>query len=195
MKAILLLVFLSACSTTASDLTYAPIAPVVPQASPEVATVTVADARDEKDPTYIGAIRGGYGNPLKTLTTVQPASEEVKTAFIAALQARGLYGAGAPATLDVTLKQLSGNWYARHEGHTIFTLTLNDKSGRAVFHDDEDVLKIAGSLITFDAGMFASTDDLRAIVELSMNTAIDQALDKPAFRAALSESTGNKPGS
>jgi hypothetical protein len=32
-----------------------------------IAQVTVKDNRKEADPTWIGAIRGGFGNPLKVL--------------------------------------------------------------------------------------------------------------------------------
>ena len=54
-----------------------------------------------------------------------------------------------------------------------------------LFSDQEDVLKIEGSIVTFNAVVFASVDDLRAITVLSLDTAIDQALDRPSFRAAL----------
>ncbi len=71
------------------------------------------------------------------------------------------------------------------EGHTKFSLVLSDRAtGRTLFSDTEDVLKIGGSLITFDAGVFASIEDLRAITALSLSQAIAQALDKPGFAAA-----------
>ena len=181
---VLLLAGLAACSTTA-NLTYAPTTGIVASRAPRVASVTVTDMRDEHDPHYIGAIRGGLGNPLKTLTSTQPVKDEVTAAFTAALQARGLFGAGGSDTISVALKQLSANWYERREGHTTFDLTLSDASGRVLFQDQEDVLKIEGSVITLNAGVFASIDDLRAITMLSLNTAIDQAIDKPGFRAAL----------
>ena len=120
----LLLAFLAACTSKSADLAYAPTVAVTAQVVPAIASVAVIDAREEKDPNYIGAIRGGYGNPLKTLTSALPVKDEVSAAFTSALRARGLYGSGAPLTLAVTLKQLSGNWYARREGHTIFFADL-----------------------------------------------------------------------
>ena len=116
----------AACSTTAASLTYVPPGGIVAASAPRVASVTVTDMRDEHDPHYIGAIRGGYGNPLKTLTSTQPVKDEVTAGFTAALQARGLYGQGGPDTIAVTLKQLSANWYERREGHTVFDMTLSD---------------------------------------------------------------------
>jgi hypothetical protein len=148
-------------------------------------TVVVTDQRDEKDPTYIGAIRGGFGNPLKTLTTAKPVGDEVHDAFVGALRARGLYDAGGRLTLAVTLTELSANQMARREGHTSFRLVLTGTGGQPLYQDEEDVLKINGSLVTLDAGVFASIDDLRTIADLSLSTAIDQALDKPGFQAAV----------
>ena len=177
----LLFALIAGCSSPPADLAYSPTAPITPQNSaPLVAVVRVTDARDEKDPTYVGAIRGGFGNPLKTLTTTRPVGEEVRAAFEAALQARGLLGPRAPMQLDVTLTELSANQYHRREGHTALSLALVDRAtGRPVIQDKEDVLKINGSVVTFDAGVFASLDDLRAVAALSLSTAIDQALAKP----------------
>ncbi len=187
LKSILLLLtaLLAGCGTTAATLGYSPTEAPRPRAAPIVSVVTVTDARREKDPTYIGAIRGGFGNPLKTLTSARPVKDEVAAAFEAALQARNLYGPNAPAALAVTLTELSANQVARREGHTKFSLVLSDRAtGRTLFSDTEDVLKIGGSLITFDAGVFASIEDLRAITALSLSQAIAQALDKPGFAAA-----------
>lgn len=175
---LLLVPLLAGCATSAS-LGYIPTEATVPQAAPLVASVSVTDAREEKDPTYIGAIRGAFGNPLKTLNSARPVKEEAEAAFVAALQVRGLYGPAAPNALQVTLMELSANQVARREGHTTFSLVLNDRAtGRPVFQDKEDVLKITGSIITLEAGVFASTDDLRAVTALSLSQAVDQALDK-----------------
>ena len=93
---ILLGVLATAC-TTATDLPYTPSAAPFVQAAPAVTSIAVTDVREEKDPTYIGAIRGGYGNPLKTIVTRQPIADEVNTAFLAALDARHLLATGAPS--------------------------------------------------------------------------------------------------
>lgn len=41
------------------------------------------------DATWLGAIRGGYGNPLKNLESNVPVSQLVQDAFSSALKARG----------------------------------------------------------------------------------------------------------
>ncbi len=121
LKSILLLLtaLLAGCGTTAATLGYSPTEAPRPRAAPIVSVVTVTDARREKDPTYIGAIRGGFGNPLKTLTSARPVKDEVAAAFEAALQARNLYGPNAPAALAVTLTELSANQVARRRAHEI----------------------------------------------------------------------------
>ena len=183
MRTSILLLFplLAGCVSTAADLNYIPTRVPTVQAAPLVAAVAVADARDETDPTYIGAIRGGYGNPLKTLTTKRPVKEEVAAAFIAALQARGLYGAAGPADLAVTLTELSANQYVQRTAHTSFKLVLTERaSGRTLLQSNEDVQKIS-KFNLFDNGVFASTEDLRSLTALSLSQAVDQALDRAAF--------------
>lgn len=181
--ALLLLLSTAACSTTAVTLPYAPTAAVQPAARPTVAAISVTDAREERNPTWIGAIRGGYGNPLKNVTTVRPVKDEVETAFRDALAARGLLApAGAPYRLDVAVRRLSCNQLARREGHAIFAVALVDaRSSRTVYQDIAESRVVTGSIITFDAGLFASVDDLREVAIRAMNQAIDQALNKPGF--------------
>ena len=185
--ALLLLLPTAACSTTAVTLPYAPTAAVQTAARPTVAVVAVTDVRAEKDPTWIGAIRGGYGNPLKNVTTVRPVRDEVEAAFRDALTARGLLAPGGAAyRLDVEVKRLSCNQLARREGHATFAVALVDaRSGRTVYRDEAEARVVTGSIITFDAGLFASVEDLRDVARQAMSQAIDQALNRPGFVAAV----------
>ena len=182
---ILLGVLATAC-TTATDLPYTPSSAPFVQAAPAVTSVAVTDVREEKDPTYIGAIRGGYGNPLKTIVTRQPIADEVNTAFLAALDARHLLATGAPYTLTVHVTKLSANQYVKRSAHAAFDVTLRDASGRQIYADTVDTERANGSF--FDNGIFASSTDLHAIMVQTMSEAIDKALDKPGFLAAI------KPG-
>ena len=79
--AVLLTGALSACSTTNVGLNYtAP--PTVSRAAANAQPVTVGtfiDQRNEK-PNWLGVIRGGFGNHVKTLESSQPAVELVQTA-------------------------------------------------------------------------------------------------------------------
>ena len=181
--ALLLLLSIAACSTTAVTLPYAPTAAVQPAARATVTAVNVTDAREERNPTWIGAIRGGFGQPIKNVTTARPVKDEVETAFRDALAARGLLApAGAPYRLDVAVRRLSCNQIARREGYATFAVALVDvRSSRTVYQDVAESRVVTGSVITFDAGLLASVDDLREVAMRAMSQAIDQALNKPGF--------------
>ncbi len=183
-SAILVALLASGC-TTATGLPYTPTIPPIARSTPAISAVTVDDARSEKDPTYIGAIRGGFGNPLKTLTTARPIAAEVQAAFEAALTARGLLGNRGPDTLSVHVMKLSAKQYVRRDATAAFAVTVHDAGGQSVYSDTVDVNKVNGSIVTFDAGVFASTEDLHAIMVQTMSEAIDQVLDKPGFLAAV----------
>ncbi len=186
---VLLALLATGCSTTASDLPYSPASAPIVQGTRSVSSVTVTDAREETDPTYIGAIRGGLGNPIKTLTTSRPVPAEVQSAFETALRSRDLLGGPGRDTLDVRVTKLSANQLVRRDAQAAFTLSLRNPAGQQIYADSVDVEKVNGSLISFDAGILASTADLRAIMLQAMTEAIDHALDKPSFVAAT------RPGS
>ncbi len=179
----------AACST-AVDLPYAPAIAPTSSGPPVISGIVVTDARSERDPTYVGAIRGGYLNPLKTLVTATPIADEVRLGFERALAARGLLGRRGPDTLSITLSKLSANQLFQRVANAAFSLDLQDPAGRSVYHDVVDVEEINGTIISLDQGIFASIDDLRAIMVLTLTEAIDRALDKPGFIAAAT-----KPGS
>lgn len=44
---------------------------------------------------------------------------------------------------------------------------------------------VEGSIVSFNTGVFASVDDLRAVALRTMSEAVDTLLDKPGFRAAV----------
>jgi hypothetical protein len=71
--------------------------------SPTIAQVSAVDQRNEADPTWIGAIRGGYCNHLKELHLSGPLKETVATAFRDALKARGLLSSNGQAPFDLSI--------------------------------------------------------------------------------------------
>src|SRR3954447_14268972 len=81
---------ISGCSTTPVSLSYNPaLAPAKPAAAmPVVEVNSVVDQR-ENTSNRIGAIRGGFGNPLKKLETPAPVKDVVRDAFVEGLRARG----------------------------------------------------------------------------------------------------------
>ena len=91
------------CSTHIESVKYQPTDLVPTSASGEISAVvgTFADDRGT-DANWLGAIRGGYGNPLKKLYTDRPVSEVVEQAFFDALKARKLLGDRQNARVEIT---------------------------------------------------------------------------------------------
>src|ERR1700761_4527448 len=112
---LLVLLLLTACSES-GRLTYAPSVPASAAVGRAIVAMgAVTDQRDDRS-DVIGVIRGGYGNPLKTVHSDQPVPVTVANAFAAALQSRGLLAAGtAPYRLDVAVRQLYADKYHRAE--------------------------------------------------------------------------------
>lgn len=192
------LALLAACGTTQATIPYQPTVPVQ-AAAPAVPAVAVSDrvANERRagrdDPTWIGTIRGGYGNPLKHLNADAPAEQVVARAFADGLRARGLLaaegsgaGGAAPYVLTLTVHQFDANQYVRREATADFSAALAERaSGREVWRDRHRAYKVDGSILSLSVGVFADTEDLRRVALQTMSEAVDALLDKPGFRAAL----------
>ncbi len=165
---ILCLFVLPGCSQQVT-LAYSP--GVIPVRIPDAATiaqVTVKDDRKEADPTWIGAIRGGFGNPVKVLHLSQPLSDVIATAFRNALNARGILASGNPAPFDlvVTVSKFESTQMARREAEASLTLdVIYRTTGRGLYHDTTDVDLVSGSILALDTGVFASPADLQALAQ------------------------------
>ena len=190
---LLLLLAATACGTTQVSLPYTPTTAVAPAAAarPTLGPVRVTDNRrtGREDPLWVGTIRGGYGNPVKMLRADAPIAEVVQRAFTAALAARGLLapaGAEPRHELAIAIAEFDANQYARREATAQFVGTLTDRAtGAVLWNDSVRAYQMAGSLITLSSGVFASTEDLRALAQQVMNQAIDELLAKPALAEAL----------
>lgn len=86
------------CVTDTVSLGYKPVGQIT--SSTTASPITVGSFIDQRGetPTWIGAVRGGYGNPLKKLETDQPVSTLVQSAFADGLKARGLLATGTGPT-------------------------------------------------------------------------------------------------
>lgn len=178
-----LIAFLGACTTTA-DIVYHPAVAPVMAGPPAIHAVTATDNRkDETDPTYVGSIRGGFGNPLKTIKTAKPIADEVRDAFQQALVARGLFGPTGQDTLSVQVTAFNANQIVGPFARAAFDVQLRNAGGQVVYQDTGDA---GGYAFTFFSnGILASSESLRAFMEEKMTAAIDQAVDKPGFVAAV----------
>ena len=106
------LLLLAACGSTPAQLRYTPTVTVAPgDGKAHVGPVT--DQRGEPDPNWLGAVRGGFGNPFKVLHGEQPATDMVRQAFSDGLAARGMLASSGTGGRE--LRSLGG----RDSGHAV----------------------------------------------------------------------------
>jgi len=182
------------CSTHTLRLNYEPTGELI-QAKGGTPVVMVGSIRDERneESTWFGAIRGGYGNPLKKLHADQPISAVVATALGDALQKRGWLASAESAgvRIDGHLTQFQCNYYWNRDAQVHLTLTVVDLASNDVvftqnYHTET---KEAG----VGAGIFGNVDHLAAFTQRTMSQTIDKALADPVLLAALSSSRSMAP--
>ena len=178
---------LGACSTHQVTMAYNPGAVQKPAAAkPDLEVLAVTDSRKYTG-KHLGAIRGGYGNTLKTIEASSPVKEVVQKAFVDGLNARGLLAPtnGGRYGLDVTIEKLDCSQLIRKEAHARFQVTVLEKTtGRPVYSKAvDDAREDMGNL--FATGVFGSVEELTKLANDSMQAAVDQALDNPAFLTAI----------
>ena len=185
--AIVAVSLLSACSTTNVGLKYTSPAQAkkVAVSDATIFVGTFLDQREDKS-NWLGAIRGGYGNPLKNLESDQPVADLVKAAFADGLRARGIVvGDSGKTQLTGLVKKLECNQYVRREAYADIEISVLDISGQQRFARTYSASNVEGSLLSLKTGLFASVDDLRVLLEKTLREAVDKALDDTALKAAL----------
>lgn len=180
---------LCACSTNTVNLTYDQMQKDTQAHSASKASVIVGTVSDDRknDPNWLGAIRGGFGNPLKILTTEKPVSEVVKTALVDGLKANGWSEkSNAHYRLDITMLRFDCSQYVRREAHIqLGVAVLNTKTNELVFNKQYNADNVNGSLAAFDAGIFGSVDDLKKVANDTLQDAIDQIVSDPTLMNKL----------
>lgn len=187
------LLAMSACGATQAPMGYTPTVAIQSAATARPVLQVAPQVTNERrtgreDPTWIGTIRGGYGNPLKALHAPEPVDQVVRKAFADGLVARGLSATGtnSPYTLAVTIHQFDANQYIRREATADFSVVVTERAtGREVWRGREKVYIVDGSILSLGVGVFASVDDLQRVALQAMNQAVDKLLDKPELRAAV----------
>ena len=155
--------------------------------APAVSAGSFIDQRGEP-PTWLGAIRGGYGNPLKTLDATPSVSSVVQSAFAEGLQARGFKASGTAKAYQVSgaIKKLDCSQYVRREAHAEIEVSVYDTSGgKALFTRTYTADNLEGSLLAVNTGVFASVDTLRTLAEKTLDQLVDKALDDAALRNVM----------
>ena len=189
--AIALLLITTACGSTQYPMAYAPPPGLVASRPPgpiaRVAEVNNTRHAGRESDRWIGTIRGGYGNPLKYVEASQPISDVVRTAVDDALAARGwLARQDSRVEVLVTIRQFDANRYVRQEATAHIEIALRERvNNRILWRETERVYNVTGSILALDTGIFASPDELHALMLRTMNEAIDKLLDRPDFARAL----------
>lgn len=167
------------------------VAPAEPQmGEPTIAFGEVVNAREQGE-HWLGAIRGGYGNPLKVLVTEQPVHEVVAQAMRDGLEARGMAAENGAHRLNLRVIRFDCNQFIPKDAHVIFVLTLVDaQTGAALFEQTYQEHKVGGGI---GGGIFTPVEPLRALANETLQLAIDRALDDPAFRAAVASAPAAAP--
>jgi len=178
---------LAGCSTNSVGLTYKSTTAIVPIASnTSVSVGSFVDHRGESA-TWFGAIRGGYGNPLKVLEATPSISALVQSAFSQGLRDRGIQvsGDGHQQIVGV-IKKLDCSQYERREANVEIEVSVIDtSSGKQLFNQTYSAESLEGSIVALNAGIFGSVEKLRALAEKTLSEVVDKALDDPALQHAL----------
>ena len=178
---------LCACNTTTPvSMQYDASAITAPKGNPVVAVSTVTSKREKSDPYALGAILGGFGNPLQTITSEVPVTDVVKTLVTDGLKARNLASPNPKYNMTIDILRLDCSQLVRREAHVDLAVTVQNASTQeVVFNKGARSDKTNGSVITMETGILASTDDLRAIMNEALQEAVNNLLDDPQFRAAI----------
>jgi hypothetical protein len=147
---------------------------------------TFVDERGEPA-NWLGAIRGGFGNPLKVLETPEPVARMVQSSFEEAVRARSRGTKGAQAyELRGTVKRLDCSQYVRREAHGVVEIVVVDSgTKKEKFRQTYTADVVEGSLLNLQTGVFASVDELKSVAQKALHELIDKALDDAAFRDAI----------
>jgi uncharacterized lipoprotein YajG len=183
------LLLLSACSTTSVNLRYEATSNIA-LAAPGAPVVTVGTFIDKRgEPAHwLGAIRGGFGNPLKNIESDQPVAILVAAAFSDGLRSRRFTVSDTNPVFELSgvIRKLACNQIVRREANVDIELHLTHlPSGRQTFVRTYAENSIEGSMLSFNTGVFASVQDLRLLTENTLQKVVDNALDDKAFRNAL----------
>jgi len=176
---------LTGCASYKVPLTYEPPTNLVPRS--DTASVSVGAVNDARGTRadWLGAIRGGFGNPLKKLYTEQETALVVKALVEEGLRVRGMLSEGAVGghRLDLTMEKFDTSNLVNGEAHAYIAISVVDLATQAVvFTKSYRTDRTDGGI---GAGVFGSVNELAALANRTMNASIDSMLDDPELYAAV----------
>lgn len=147
------------------------------------------DAQRGPNGTWIGAIRGGYGNSIKTVLLEQPVRDVVASALAQGLAARGALPDQNSGTyvLSGSVRTFACKQFVRRDCSVALDVVLSERAnGRKVIEKNYEAYEFDGSLWALDAGVFGSVEKLRDLASRTLTAIVDKVLDDDALiEAAL----------
>lgn len=185
---------LSGCSSHMMDIKYKPsYKPEKNNISEKIYVDEVADSRGTA-PNWLGAIRGGFGNPLKKLYTNNDTSIVVKKEFEDALKARNLLGTASTSQykINVRIMKFDTSYFFNKEAHAHLDISLLDqKTGEEIFNK---TYKNDNTKPGRGAGIFGDADSLSSFANDTLDETIDNFFNDKVFISSFDShpKSGNK---
>jgi hypothetical protein len=181
----------SGCSTHTLHLQYEPTGRMeaVTETTPRIAVGSFRDDRGE-DSTWFGAIRGGYGNPLKRLHADQPIDAVVVQAVRDALQKRDMLASEGSSSIRIegAITKLDCNYYWNRDAHAHLLVSLVDIGSNSILFSQ--TYKTDNVESGVGAGIFGSVEHLALFTQKTLSQTIDKALSDPALLTAVNGRVG-----
>lgn len=153
-----------------------------------VAMGRVVDARGAPA-EWLGTAAGNPGFPEQALVAEpSPASRAVYDAFTTALMARGLLVPQGRPRFDLSVRIVrldAGEAWTRHAAADLVVTLRRHGSGRIVYTDEVRSAGTNSGPFSLDTVAYVPVADVAELTQRAVNSAIEQALDKPGFRAAV----------
>lgn len=182
-----IVVWLAGCSTHKTHLSYeGPGQESLMINKTTINEVVVSDERGT-DSDWLGAIRGGYGNRLKTLRTVTSTDQVIDEIYSDALEQVGVLtdDVSAPYKLRVAVTKFDCSYYFNREAHAHVKIALvRHDNSRVVF---SKTYKSDETEAGVGAGIFGDVDTLRNLAETAINNTVDKMLTDDEFLKALDD--------
>lgn len=153
-----------------------------------VAMGPVIDARGSMLPNVLGTAADKLGRQQESLISKGRVTQAVSAAFTDALMARGLLAPPGehPFVLTVRILRLGANQAWREHAVAEFALSLTSgRDGPVVYSERVRAAARETGPFTIDAYGYVPVAAVGDLLQNTMNRAIDEALDKPGFLAAV----------
>ena len=177
---------MSGCSPYVPSVRYEPSQQLVvsPGDAPAIAVGNFADNRGTPS-NWLGAVRNGYGMPVKKLYTEGATSDVVRAAFVDAFSARGIKESQSPERLVVegTIIKYDCSTMMNYEAHAEIQVNVVSMPSRVVIYSRN--YRTDNTKSGWGGGLYGGFKDLALMAETTLNQTIDKFFADPVFVTAL----------